>query len=144
MKDRHDKQSAEGQCIALVADLRVEAYPDLDDAAPILTLLVVLEAADLPPIPEGAEVDVNRIDALVEAGSAAAAKQVLDATDPVARREAWVALAELWTKPAVAIAMESTQVDSIDVQVLSGDELSFTRVRNAPGVDLAYLSTRAA
>lgn len=144
MKAKHDKHSDEGQCIALVANLRVEAEPDLDDAAPTLTLLVVLEAADLPPLPEGAEMDNNRIDTLVEAGSAAAAKQALEATDPVERREAWVALAELWTKPAVSLAENSTQVDSIDVQVLSGDELSFARVRNAPELDLAYLSTRAA
>ena len=144
MKDKHDKQSPEGRCIGLVATLRVEAYPDLDDAAPTLTLLVVLEAVDLPPLPEGAELDDDRIDALVKAGSVAAAIQALEATDPVQRREAWVALAELWTEPAVAIAAESTQVDSIDVEVLSGDELTFTRVRNAPELDLAYLSTRAA
>jgi len=144
MKDKHDKQSPEGQCISLVATLRVEADPDLDDGAPTLTLLIVLEAADLPPLPEGAELNDDHIDTLVKRGSEAAAEQALAATDPVERREAWVALAELWIAPAVTIAEDATQVDSIEVEVLSGDELSFTRVRNAPELDLAYLSTRAA
>jgi hypothetical protein len=144
MKDKHDKQSPEGRCIALVSNLRVEANPDLDHDAPMLTLLVVLEAADLPLIPAGTELDETRIDALVEGGALAAATRALEAADPVERREGWVALAELWTVPATAIAARSARVDSIDVQVLSGDELTFTRLRNAPELDLAYLSSRVA
>jgi hypothetical protein len=144
LKDKHDKASSEGRCIALVANLRVEASPDFDDAAPSLTLLVVLEAPDLPPLPDGAELVDDRIDALVARGPSAAAGQALDTTDPVARREAWTALAELWVADSVDLAGDTPGVDSIEVEVLSGDELTFTRLRNAPELDLAYLTTRAA
>ena len=53
-----------------------------------------------------------------------------------------MALAELWLQPAVELAETTPDVDSIDVLVLNGDELSFARARNAPELDLAYLSTR--
>lgn len=144
IKERHDRQSEEGRCIALIASLRVEATPDMDAPAPALRLLVVLETSDLPPLPGDADVDNARIDELVSRGYVEAAKVAINATDPVVRREGWTALVELWAKDAVARASTTPEVDGLDVEVISGHELSFARARNAPELDLVYLTTRAA
>ncbi len=141
MQDRHDRSSDEGRCIAQIATLRLEAVPDLDARAPHLTVLVVLDIKHLPSL-EGAELDQESIDGLVERGAAAAATAAQQAADAVGKREAWIALAELWLQPAATAATKIPEVDGIDVTVLNGDELSFARARNAPELDLAYLSTR--
>lgn len=144
IKDKHDRSSDEGRCIAMIANLRIEATPDFDDADPALRLLVILEAPDLPPAPDDMGLDQGRIDGLVASGNAKVAKEALEATDPISRREAWTALAELWTAEARKLVETTAGVASLDVEVLSGDEMSFTRLRNAPELDLAYLSSRAA
>jgi hypothetical protein len=144
MKKKHDKESPEGQCITLVANLRVEATPNLDDPTPSLRLLVILEAADLPPLSHGVELHQTRIDRLVGEGAEKAATEALGAADPVSTREAWTALAELWIQDATRLIDNIPGVDHLDVEVLSGDDLSFTRMRNAPELDLAHLTTRAA
>ena len=128
----------------MIANLRIEATPDFDDADPALRLLVILEAPDLPPAPDDMGLDQGRIDGLVASGNAKVAKEALEATDPISRREAWTALAELWTAEARKLVETTAGVASLDVEVLSGDEMSFTRLRNAPELDLAYLSSRAA
>lgn len=149
IKDKHDRTSEEGRCIAMIANLRIEADPDLDDPDPALRLLVILEASDLPKVPDGTDLDHSRIDGLVARGNAQVAKEALSTSDPVQRREAWTALAELWTASARDLVEQNKKnnvkgVGSLDVEVLSGDEMNFTRLRNAPELDLAYLSTRAA
>lgn len=142
MRDRHGRASDEGRCIEQIATIRVEAVPHFDAATPYLRVLLVLDVENLPSI-GGAELDHNGIDDLVSRGRAAAATAVQQATDPIAKRKAWLALAEHWLQPAVEIADATPEVDGIDVLVLNGDELSFARARNAPELDLAYLSTRA-
>jgi hypothetical protein len=107
-------------------------------------LLVVLETPDLPHLPGGADLDQAHIDNLVLRGHAEAAKVAINATDPIVRREGWTALVELWAKDAVTRASTTPGVDGLDTEVLFGDELSFTRARNAPELYLAYLTTRAA
>jgi hypothetical protein len=141
MRDRSGRASDEGRCIEQIATIRVEAVPDLDAPAPHLTVLLVLDVENLPSI-GGAELDHDGIDDLVSRGRAAAATAAQRAADPIAKREAWIALTELWLQPAVELAEATPGVDSIDVLVLNGDELSFARARNAPELDLAYLSTR--
>jgi len=144
MAEKHDKQSSEGGCARIVQTLRVEAIPDFDAASPRLRLLVVLDTEDLPSLPPGSEIDHLRVDSLVQQGYTKAATEAVNASDPLARREAWTAVAELWLHDAVQLADASETVDSLDCEVLNGDELSFARARNAPEVDLAYLTTRAA
>ena len=144
IKDKHDRQSDEGECISRIAMLRIEATPDFDDPAPSLRLLVVLEAVDLPSLPMGVALDDTRIDQLLGLSNAAVARDALATSDPVLRREAWTALVELWIQDSATLADSVPGVDSIDVEVLSGDELTLTRLRNAPQLDLAYLTTRAA
>ena len=145
MRDRHDRQSPEGQCISAVASIRLEAVPNMDADLPDLTVLVVLESEDLPSLAGDAETDDAEVDRLVAAGIEAAARAALAADDNVSLREAWQALAELWIQPAVeAAASPDSGVGSVEVEVLNGDELSFARSRNAPELDLAYLTTRAA
>ncbi len=144
IKEKHDRFSPEGRCIGLIATLRIEATPDIDDPSPSLRLLVILEANDLAQLPEDVECDQDRVDELVARGHDTAARQALDGTTIRARREGWDALAELWTRESVALAESTPGVDAVDVEVLSGDELSFTRLRNAPELDLAYLTSRVA
>jgi hypothetical protein len=145
MRERHDRHSPEGQCIAKVTTLRLEAAPDLDADVPDLTVLAILDAGELPSLPPHVAIRQGEVDALVARGKEAAARAVLDAVDARTRREAWQALAELWLRPAVAAAgVDNSGVGNLDVEVLNGDEFSFARSRNAPELDLAYLSTRAA
>lgn len=144
IRDRHDRNSAEGRCMYKVWDLRLEAAPDLDAPEPALTVLMVIEEEDLPSLPDGVSVNDANVDALVRQGPAAAAAAVEAAGDPVARREAWFALAECWIQPAVAAATTADGVDTVEVVVLNGEELTYARSRNAPPLDLKFLSTRAA
>jgi hypothetical protein len=142
IKDKHDKNSDEGRCLDKVAEFRLEAVPDIDAESPALTVLALLDEADLPPIPPGADLDDERIDALVQQGIARAAKAALETSDPVRKREAWTALTELWVQPAVDKAAQTEDVGSVEANVLNGDELSYARSRNTPVLDLQYLSTR--
>jgi len=144
VKDKHDKESPEGHCFDNLAEFRLEASPDIDAESPALSVLVLLEKADLPSLPRDVDLDDERIDALVRQGHGRAAEAALGSTDPLFKREAWTALAELWIRPAVEKAAESDGVGSVDVSVLNGDELSYARSRNAPVLDLQYLSTRPA
>jgi len=142
--EKHDKQSAEGRCAHKVFELRLEATPDIDHAEPALNVLMILEEDELPKLLAGALIDDARIDELIVAGRASAAEAVHRAGDPIAKREAWTALAELWIKPSVDIAPTVAGVGAVEISVLNGEELSYTRSLNAPILDLRYLSTRAA
>jgi hypothetical protein len=145
MRERHDRKTLEGQCIARVASLRLEATPDLDSESADLRLLLVLEGEDLPPLPEGTEMSDEVIDALMENGHEAAADAALAPADPVRCRAGWQALAELWLGPAITAAETADSgIGEVDIEVLNGYELSFARSRTAPELDLAYLTSRAA
>jgi hypothetical protein len=144
MKERHDRQSPEGRCIAKVANLRLEGVPDLAAEIPDIVVLLVLDESDLPSPVGSVDVSDERIDALIAAGLDAATRRTLEAREPVELREAWTALAELWLRPSVEAAGESPEIGSLQVEVLNGEELSFARSRKAPELDLAYLTTRAA
>ena len=139
--DRYDRQSAEGRCLEKVAQLRLEANPDFDSAQPALTVLVLIEEEELPSLPAGAELDEERIDRLIHQGLDAACRAALDASDPVAKREAWIALAELWFRPSVELADQTGAIGELNVEVMNGEELSYGRSRNAPILDLGHLST---
>ncbi|HVB43657.1 MAG TPA: hypothetical protein VNF47_13260 [Streptosporangiaceae bacterium] len=142
--EKHDKQSAEGRCAHKVSELRLEATPDIDHEEPALNVLMILEELELPKLPRGALVDDARVDQLITAGRGSAADAVHRATDPVSKREAWIALAECWIKPSVDLAPTVDGVGSVEISVLNGEELSYARSLNAPILDLRYLSTRAA
>jgi hypothetical protein len=142
--ERHDRDSPEGHCLSQVSELRLEAFPDIDGDAPALTVLVLIDEANLPVMPSGAQVDDDHIDDLVLQGIPAAAGAVLDAAEAVSKREAWSALTELWIQPAVEEAAGTDAVGSVAIAVINGEELSYARSRNAPVLDLRYLSTRAA
>jgi hypothetical protein len=47
--------------------------------------------------------------------------------DPVARREAWIALAERWVEPAEEALATEPSVGAVHVEVLNGKELDFER-----------------
>lgn len=83
------------------------------------------------------------MDALVRHGHKDTASQAVKASDALVMREAWTAVAELWLQDSVRLVDASEAIDSLDFEVLNGDELSFARARNAPELDLAYLTTRA-
>jgi hypothetical protein len=140
--DKHDRRSAEGRCAHTVAELRIEATPDLDHREPALNILMLLDEVDLPPLAQEASVRQEEVDRLVEAGLGAAAEAVFQAGNPVAKREAWMAVAECWIKPAVDRVGDVVGVGSVVITVLNGEELSYARSRNAPILDLRYLSTR--
>lgn len=144
IKDRYDKRSAEGRCPQKVAEMRVEADPDFESSAPVLNVLMVVETADLPTLPKGADIDHERIDRLKAGGYARAAEAVEESSTPVARREAWTALCECWVRPSIDAADGSAAITAVDVEVLNGDELSYARSKDAPILDYRYLSTRAA
>jgi len=145
MKERHDRVSDEGRCISMIplGGIRVEGDPSLEHDPVALRLLIVLEPRDLPSLSAGIEVSQEGIDALVSQGHEAAAKAALDTTDPRKCREGWDALVELWTRDSAEKINDISGVDGLDTEVLSGDEMTFTRLRRAPELDLAYLSTRA-
>jgi len=145
LRERHDRRSPEGLCIAKVASVRLEAVPRWDADSPDLTVLLILEEEDLPALPQDVSVADDEIDCLVAAGSDAAARAALGSGDARAIRQAWLALAECWAQPAVAAAaVPGSGIGGVDVEVLNGEEFSFARSRNAPELDLAYLTTRAA
>jgi hypothetical protein len=103
---------------------------------------VVIEAKYLPPLPHGQEVSQERIDQLKTLDIQCVAQAVIDAKVPVAAREAWTALAELWLAPSQAELLAQPLVGSLDVEVLSGSELDFERSLNSPELDVSHLSTR--
>jgi hypothetical protein len=142
--DKHDKHSPEGRCVYKVSELRLEATPDIDHEKPALNVLMILEEEELPQLPPPASIDDKRIDTLVTAGWGAAAEAVEQAHGPVAKREAWMALAECWIKSSVELAPTIEGVGSVEISVMNGEELSYARSINAPILDLRYLSTRAA
>lgn len=142
IRDRYGKQSAEGRCTQKVAELRLEATPDLDHAAPALNVLMLLDEDDLPPLPVGENVRQAEVDKLVKAGLGPAAEAVFRAVTPVQKREAWMAVAECWLKPAADRVPDVAGVGSVTITVLNGEELSYARSRSAPPLDLRYLSTR--
>lgn len=142
--EKHDRQSPEGRCANTVAELRVEASPDIDAEEPALNVLMILEETDLPGLPPGVDVDDSAIDALVRRGLAAAAEAVEAAVDAVAKRVAWTAVAECWIKPSADCVGLIGGVAAVEITVMNGEELSYARSRNAPILDLRFLSTRAA
>jgi hypothetical protein len=142
--EKHDRESAEGWCAHKVAELRVEATPDIDYEEPALNVLMLLGEDELPCLPEGLQVDDGRIDSLVSAGRTAAAEAVQQAGDPAAKREAWMALAECWIQPTAELVPAVDGVGSVEITVLNGEEFSYARSLSAPILDLRYLSTRAA
>jgi hypothetical protein len=144
IRDRYDRNSPEGQCLHRVSELRLEAAPDIDASCPALTLLVLIEESDLPCLTGGVELSQEKVDSLKTLGVQAAASAVLDAVDPVAKREAWTALAELWAEPSVEEASRTDAVGSLGIEVMNGEELSYARSRETPILDLRYLSTREA
>jgi hypothetical protein len=144
ISDKHDKQSAEGRCVYKVSELRLEATPDIDHDAPAINVLMILEENELPQLPQVEAVNSERIDRLVAAGLGAASEAVERARNPVAKREAWTALAECWIKSSVDLAPTIKGVGSVEISVMNGEELSYARSLNAPIIDLRYLSTRAA
>ena len=140
--EKHDRISPEGRCAHKVAELRVEAMPNMDHQEPALNVLMILDEEELPRIPDGLEVNNNHIDALISAGRTSAAEAVHQAADPIAKREAWTALAECWIQPSVQAASHVNGVDSVEITVMSGEELSYARSLTAPILDLRYLTTR--
>lgn len=142
IQDKHDKQSAEGRCAHMVAELRLEATPDLDHSEPALNVLMLLDEDDLPTLSEAESVAQEKIDRLVDAGQGAAAEAVFQAVTSAEKREAWMAVAECWIKPAVDRVPDVEGVGSVTITVLNGEELSYARSRSAPPLDLRYLSTR--
>lgn len=145
MKDRHDRNSPEGRCINRLASIRLEVFPDIDTDNPDIRILFVLESNDLPSLPAGVEISDDNVDELVTAGLEAVASAIEAAADVCTLREAWQALAELWIQPAVqAAAGGGSGIGIVDVEVLNGEEMSFSRSRQAPELDLAHLSSRAA
>jgi hypothetical protein len=144
IRDRNDKNSAEGKCLQKVAEFRLEAFPDIDAESPDLVVLVVLEEQDLPSLGQGLEIDNDRVDQLKSRGIEASARAVLDAETVIAINEAWTALIELWAQPAIEGASSNTLVGALQAIPINGDNLSYARSRNAPLLDLRYLTTRAA
>jgi hypothetical protein len=142
--NKHDKKSPEGRCLYKVSELRLEATPDIDHEEPALNVLLILEEDELPQLLPAVVVAHERIDELVAAGWGAAAEAVERACDAGAKREAWTALAECWIKPSVELALSVKGVGSVEISVMNGEELSYSRSLNAPILDLRYLSTRAA
>ena len=138
--EKHDRESAEGRCAHKVSELRVEATPDIDYEEPALNVLMILDEDELPCLPEGSQVDDGRIDSLIGAGRTAAAEAVHQAGDPVAKREAWMALAEYWIKPAVELVPAVDGVGSVEITVMNGEEFSYARSLSAPILDLRYLT----
>jgi hypothetical protein len=142
IKKKYDKESPEGRCARLIDTFRLEANPDFGSDAPDLRLLVLLGEESLPTLPVGAELDQDHVDQLKSFGMMEAATRALEATDPVIKRQAWTAVAELWLGPAVESAESLAGVGQIDLEVINGKELTFARSRNAPELDLAYLTSR--
>lgn len=140
--EKHDRNSPEGRCAHRVSEMRLHATPDLDHRQPALNVLMVLEEDHLPNLSPGQHVDHQRIDGLRQRGLHASAQAVEAATEAVARREAWTALAECWVQPAVDVVPHERGVGSVEISVLNGAELSYARSLDAPMLDLRYLSTR--
>lgn len=142
--EKHDRESAEGRCAHKVSELRLEATPDIDHEEPALNVLMILDEDELPQLPQGLHVDDRQIDRLIGAGRTVAADAVHKAGEPVAKREAWMALAECWIKSAVDLVLTVDGVGSVEITVMNGEELSYSRSLSAPILDLRYLTTRAA
>ena len=140
--EKHDRDSPEGRCAHRVSELRLEAMSDLDHPAPALNVLMILEEEHLPTLLDGQSVNHERIDALRRAGLTASAEAVESASGPVTTREAWTALAECWLQPAVDLVPAVPGVGGVEITVLNGAELTYARSRNAPRLDVRYLSTR--
>lgn len=142
IQDRHDKQTAEGWCLQRVATFRVEADPDFDAVNPSLNVLVIVDEAYMPSLAPGSVPNQARIDELTQMQLEEVAAMIRDEAEPLRRREAWLALAEIWVAPAAKASVDGSHVVSVESFVLNGAELTFARSRNAPELDLMYLSTR--
>jgi hypothetical protein len=144
VKEKEGKNSDEGRCIEQLYEIRLEADPTFDHPSPALTVLFILREQDLPILPSTVDLDQDRIDALKTQGVSAAAKAIVTAPDDLRLREAWLALAELWVEASLEAAETEPTVGSLNAAVLNDEELSYSRSRRSPQLDLRYLSTRAA
>lgn len=139
-----DKDSPEGRCIRALDEIRIEGTPDIEADDVALNVLMVLESEKLPLLSLGVEVNDSHIDRFIVAGRGAAAQAVENATTDVSKREVWMALAECWVRPAVEMVDQIDGVNSIRVEVVNDDELTYARSKNAPILDYRFLSTRDA
>ncbi|KQU52386.1 hypothetical protein ASG84_24830 [Rhodococcus sp. Leaf278] len=143
MKKKAGKQSNEGSCLGRIASIRLEGTPNFSSASPRLTVIFVLESGDFPDYEGVDELDMNLVDTLVESKAVdRAAAMALDTENVKLCHEGWLACAALWTQESVLLAAAADDVDSLDYEVVSGRQFSFERSRNAPEVDLTYLTTR--
>jgi hypothetical protein len=143
VKNKHDRESDEGRVLRLVSEFRLEAYPEVEAPGAAINILMLAQEEHLPSLGQGVQLDQTKIDALVAGKLPAACKAVLAAANPVAKREALTAVAELWVAGSSAIAGQHGY-GSIAIEVVNGEDISHSRARSAVVLDLNYLSDRAA
>lgn len=142
LRQRHDRTSPEGDCLRRVAETRLDADPSMDDGAPALTVLFILDTEQLPSLTAEQQEEFDRAPAPTSGDGAQAAEQVLSAMGPVAVRRAWEVLAETWIAASNELAEQDDRIGSLAVEVMNADELSYARSRRSPLLDLRHLSTR--
>jgi hypothetical protein len=145
--------SPEGVALQRVMEIRVEARGKWEDPAPyVLTILIVVEPGTLPygPRDEVPEVSTELSNWLRDGSGALQrtagqiADKLRDASPAPERYYLWLALGEAWANqchpgPGEAEAV-MREVDSIDGEVVSADELTMERWWGSEALDLDHLS----
>lgn len=143
-KDKHDStKSAVGRRFNDLYEIRILLEPDVDDPCPDVTLLFLLEKADLPPLPRGADIDDDAVSNLLRGNDIDSLSKAIDDTEgAIETRHLWWAWAEYWAGKVRAKASALKNVGEIAIEVWSTSEISYERVSAAMPLDLSYLSTR--
>lgn len=144
-RDKHDKaESAVGRRFNDLHEIRILLEPEVDDPRPDVTLLFLLEATDLPPLPPGVDVQHDEVDDLVRRRDIEWVSEAIEVTSAALElRRLWWAWAEFWASKVRMKAATQDGVGEIAVEVWSIGEISYERVAAAALLDLGYLSTRA-
>jgi hypothetical protein len=145
--------SPEGQALASVVEIRVEAKDGWKETGPyVLTIIIILESGALPygqydeaPIqPDGIGAWLRDSNGVLKRTSSAIAAKLNTAADAPERYYLWLALGEAWAAQChpggnVEEAVEKA-VNSIDGEVVTAYDLTMDRWWRSEALDLDYLS----
>jgi hypothetical protein len=144
--------SPEGQALAQVVELRVEASAGWGEAPFELTLCIIVQPDALPTF-AGDEIPdrpgelgnwLHDADGELIRSSGEIAERLAEAEDPILRHWLWMALGEAWANrcrpPADAPEPVRTAVSHLGAEVVPADEFPLTRMRRTELLDLEHLS----
>ncbi len=139
LRKRAGRQSPEGRCVDALVQIRAEPDREWDAPGVTVTLHLIVDAAQLPPLDEEfvpAVSDAAQIHMDTDPAKVAEAIEACDVDDQSTRQALWQRLAELW----VGLCNPNDAIVEIVALVASEAEFTLLQMRNAPKLELDHLS----